>query len=134
MAARIRIPLRERRPNYLAMQRTLMNNSSSSSQADFQCVKERGRRRRNEEVMWRNQVQASRDTRLITGCGPTPESVRRSGPKRLKTLRSLCWSSALPEFYILVIYRVTIVLYTITYLYTITITRVIQLVFAILLL
>ena len=26
MAARIRIPLREHRPNHLAMQRTLMNN------------------------------------------------------------------------------------------------------------
>ena len=32
MATRIRIPLRERRPNHLAMQRTLMNNSYSVSE------------------------------------------------------------------------------------------------------
>ena len=36
MAARIRIPLRERRPNHLAMQRTLMNNSQFSK--TFFCI------------------------------------------------------------------------------------------------
>ena len=55
--------------------------------------------RRIVERKWRKQVQASRDTRLITGCGPTPESVRRSGPKRLKT-GSLLWgiSAGAPHY------------------------------------
>lgn len=48
--------------------------------------KKEGRRSEEVEEEVEAKTQSSSDTRLITGCCPTPESVRRSGPKRLKTI------------------------------------------------